>query len=45
MATQDLDAFSDCEKFSILSLAHQWLLCGEWMSSESESKQMIKPPQ
>ncbi len=45
MATQDVDAFSDLEKFRILSLAHQWIICGEWVPSESEFKQLIKTPQ
>ncbi len=30
------------EKFSVTSLAHQWMLCSEWVPSESVSKQLIK---
>ncbi len=30
------------EKNSITSLAHQWILCSEWVPSEWESKQLIK---
>ncbi len=45
-AIQDVDEFvssSDSEcKFSITSLAHQWILCSEWVPSEWESKQLIK---
>ncbi len=33
---------TDLEKCSITSLAHQWMLCSEWVPSEWESKQMIK---
>ncbi len=33
---------TDLEKFSITSLAHQWILCSEWVPSEWESKQLIK---
>ncbi len=43
-AIQDVDEFvssSDLEKFSIPSLAHQWILCSEWVPSEWESKQLI----
>ncbi len=32
----------DLEKFSITSLAHQWIVCSEWVPSEWESKQLIK---
>ncbi len=32
-------------KFSIASLAHQWMLCSEWVPSEWESKQLIKTSQ
>ncbi len=32
---------SDLEKCSIASLAHQWILCGEWVPSEWASKQLI----
>ncbi len=32
---------TDLEKFSIKSLAHQRILCSEWVPSEWESKQMI----
>ncbi len=44
-AMQDVDAFfplieTDLEKFSITSLAHQWILCSEWVPSEWESKQL-----
>ncbi len=41
---QDVDEFvssSDLEKCSITSLAHQWILCSEWVPSEWESKQLI----
>ncbi len=34
--------WTDLEKCSITSLAHQWMLCSEWVPSEWESKQMIK---
>ncbi len=40
-----LDEFvssSDLEKCSITSVAHQWMLCSEWVPSEWESKQLIK---
>ncbi len=40
-AIQDVDGFvssSDLEKCSIPSLAHQWMLCSEWVPSEWESK-------
>ncbi len=30
---------SDLEKFSIISLAHHWMLCSEWVPSEWESKE------
>ncbi len=30
------------EKNSITSLAHQWILCSDWVPSEWESKQLIK---
>ncbi len=33
------------EKCGITSLAHQWILCSEWVPSEWESKQMIKTSQ
>ncbi len=43
---QDVDApppppliETDLEKFSMTSLAHQWILCSEWVPSEWESKQ------
>ncbi len=42
MYIQDVDEFassSDLEKFSIMSLAHQWILYSEWVPSES--KQLI----
>ncbi len=26
--------FLKCEKFSITSIAHQWILCSEWVPSE-----------
>ncbi len=48
MAIQDADevvSSSDLEKFSITSLAHQWMLCSEWVPSEWESKQLIKTAQ
>ncbi len=32
----------DLEKFSIASLAHQWIICSEWIPSEWESKKLIK---
>ncbi len=32
-------------EFSITSLAHQWILCSEWVPSEWESKQLIKTSQ
>ncbi len=47
-AIQDVDEFvssSDLEKFSIPSLAQQWILCSEWVPSEWESKQLIKTSQ
>ncbi len=36
---------TDLEKFSIPSLAHQWILWSEWVPSEWESKQLIKTSQ
>ncbi len=33
---------TDLEKCCIASLAHQWMLCSEWVPSEWESKQPIK---
>ncbi len=33
------------EKFSVTSLAHQWILCSEWVPSEWEFKQLIKTSQ
>ncbi len=33
---------TDLKIFGITSLAHQWMLCSEWVPSESESKQLIK---
>ncbi len=33
---------TDFDKFSITSLAHQWILCSEWVPSEWESKQLIQ---
>ncbi len=33
---------ADLEKFSIASVAHQSMLCSEWVPSEWESKQLIK---
>ncbi len=36
---------SDLEKCWIASLAHQWILCSEWVPSEWESKQLIKTSQ
>ncbi len=32
-------------KFSITSIAQQWILCSEWVPSEWESKQLIKTSQ
>ncbi len=32
---------SRLEKFCSTSLAHQWILCSEWVPSEWESKQLI----
>uniref|UniRef100_A0A8C1HS06 Transporter n=1 Tax=Cyprinus carpio carpio TaxID=630221 RepID=A0A8C1HS06_CYPCA len=29
-------------KFSLISFAHRWILCSEWVPSERESKQLIK---
>ncbi len=37
--------WTNLEKFCITSLAHQWILCSEWVPSEWESKQLIKPSQ
>ncbi len=34
--------WTDLKKCSIPSLAHQWILCSEWVPSEWESKQLIK---
>ncbi len=42
-AIQDVDEFVsslDLKKCSIPSLAHQWILCNEWVPSEWESKQL-----
>ncbi len=36
---------TDLKKCSITSLAHQWILCSEWVPSEWESKQLIKTSQ
>ncbi len=36
---------TDLKKFSITWLAHQWILCSEWVPSEWESKQLIKTSQ
>ncbi len=36
---------TDLGKFSIISLAHQWILCSEWVPSAWESKQLIKTSQ
>ncbi len=36
---------TDSEKYSITSLAHQWILCSEWVPSEWESIQLIKTSQ
>ncbi len=36
---------TDLEKYSMTSLAHQWILCSEWVPSEWESKQLIKTSQ
>ncbi len=33
---------TDLETFSITLLAHQWILCSEWVPSDWESKQLIK---
>ncbi len=33
---------TDLNKFIITPIAHQWILCSEWVPSEWESKQMIK---
>ncbi len=35
---QELVFLPDLEKFSIKSLAHQWILCSEWVPSEWECK-------
>ncbi len=32
-------------KRNFASLAHQWILCSEWVPSEGESKQLIKTSQ
>ncbi len=32
-------------KFSIISIAQQWILCSEWVPSEWESKKLIKTSQ
>ncbi len=47
-AIWDVDEFvssSDLEKYIITLLAHQWMLCSEWVPSEWESKQLIKTSQ
>ncbi len=49
-AIQDVDEFfsptgTDLKKFCITSLPHQWILCGEWVPSEWESKQLINTSQ
>ncbi len=33
---------TDMEKVIIASLAHQWIICSEWVPSEWESKQLLK---
>ncbi len=45
LAIQDVDEFVsslDLEKFSITSLAYQWIFCSEWVPSEWEFKQLTK---
>ncbi len=37
--------WTDLKKCSITSVAHQWILCSEWVPSEWESKQLIKTSQ
>ncbi len=37
--------WTDLEKCSITAVAHQWILCSEWVPSEWESKQLIKTSQ
>ncbi len=32
---------ADLDEFSILSLAHQWILCSEWVPSEWESNSCV----
>ncbi len=45
-AIQDLDKLGTyLEKFRIISLTHQLILCSEWVPSEWESKQLIKASQ
>ncbi len=47
-AIQDVDLLlllvcfigTDLEKFSITSLAHQWILCSEWVPSEWDDNRM-----
>ncbi len=36
---------TDLEKFCLISLAHRWILCSEWVPSEWGSKQLIKASQ
>ncbi len=36
---------TDLEKCYIKSLAHQWILCSEWVPSEWESKHLLKTSQ
>ncbi len=41
-AIQDVDECSSSDLENLASLAHQWILCSEWVPSEWESKQLIK---
>ncbi len=36
---------TDLEKCSITLLAHQWILCSEWVPPKGEPKQLIKTSQ
>ncbi len=38
-------AENENEEVSVMSLAHQWILCSEWVPCELESKQLINTSQ
>ncbi len=44
-STQYQSNISDLEYFSVTLLAHQWIICSEWVPSEWEFKQLINTSQ